>query len=257
MNNESDIKVELGSTIAPPQFYIKIMEDGPYMVYGNPPIDQQLIVPNEEGSSWIYRKGMVQINTDHESPLMLCRCGASRCKPECDGSHRHHHWNSEETAPHDGMLEDSEILAGERIFLTDNQAYCAFARFCDAEGRIWNIVQEAITDDDVELAKREAAHCPAGRLLVWNAETNRPYEHKYIPSLSILEDCGIKVSGPIWVKGGMRIEGSDGRSYEVRNRVTLCRCGESMNKPFCDGTHASMKFDDGLPVEPIVPHEDF
>jgi len=34
----------------------------------------------------------------------------------------------------------------------------------------------------------------------------------------------------------------DGFDYEVRNRMTLCRCGESQNKPFCDGTHASMKF---------------
>jgi CDGSH-type Zn-finger protein len=30
----------------------------------------------------------------------------------------------------------------------------------------------------------------------------------------------------------------------VRNRVTLCRCGASNNKPFCDGTHASIKFQD-------------
>jgi CDGSH-type Zn-finger protein len=30
----------------------------------------------------------------------------------------------------------------------------------------------------------------------------------------------------------------------VRNRQTLCRCGASENKPFCDGTHASMKFSD-------------
>ena len=35
-------------------------------------------------------------------------------------------------------------------------------------------------------------------------------------------------------------------SYEGRNRVTLCRCGASSNKPFCDGSHASVKFDDGL-----------
>ena len=57
------------------------------------------------------------------------------------------------------------------------------------------------------------------------------------------------MSGPIWVKGGIRIEGADGKSYEIRNRVTLCRCGQSSNKPFCDGTHASMHFHDGLPLE--------
>ena len=42
----------------------------------------------------------------------------------------------------------------------------------------------------------------------------------------------------------MEVVGADGKAYEVRNRMTLCRCGESSNKPFCDGTHASMKFSD-------------
>jgi len=35
----------------------------------------------------------------------------------------------------------------------------------------------------------------------------------------------------------MRIESADGRMYESRNRVTLCRCGKSENKPYCDGSH--------------------
>ena len=34
----------------------------------------------------------------------------------------------------------------------------------------------------------------------------------------------------------------DGETYEVRNRVTLCRCGASMNKPFCDGSHKRTGF---------------
>ena len=38
----------------------------------------------------------------------------------------------------------------------------------------------------------------------------------------------------------------DGYRYEVRNRVTLCRCGASKIKPFCDGSHAAIKFKDGL-----------
>jgi CDGSH-type Zn-finger protein len=40
------------------------------------------------------------------------------------------------------------------------------------------------------------------------------------------------------------VTGADGAPYEVRNRVTLCRCGASRNKPFCDGTHASIGFKD-------------
>ena len=41
-------------------------------------------------------------------------------------------------------------------------------------------------------------------------------------------------------------EAVDGQWYESRDRVTLCRCGASQNKPFCDGTHADVAFKDGL-----------
>ncbi|HYX79111.1 MAG TPA: CDGSH iron-sulfur domain-containing protein, partial [Actinomycetota bacterium] len=57
------------------------------------------------------------------------------------------------------------------------------------------------------------------------------------------------VSGPLWVRGGIQVIAADGFRYEVRNRQTLCRCGQSQNKPFCDGSHASVRFDDGLDDE--------
>ena len=75
------------------------------------------------------------------------------------------------------------------------------------------------------------------------------FEPPFDPAIGLIEDPVIKVSGPIWVKGGIRIESSDGSSYEIRNRVTLCRCGQSQNKPFCDGTHVSAKWHDKLPME--------
>ncbi|MFE2733740.1 CDGSH iron-sulfur domain-containing protein [Streptomyces sp. NPDC059349] len=46
------------------------------------------------------------------------------------------------------------------------------------------------------------------------------------------------------MRGGIPVTAADGTPYEVRNRVTLCRCGASRNKPFCDGTHASIGFKD-------------
>jgi CDGSH-type Zn-finger protein len=54
------------------------------------------------------------------------------------------------------------------------------------------------------------------------------------------------VSGPIWVRGGIEIESAEGHAYQVRNRVTLCRCGKSQNKPFCDGSHVAHGFHDHL-----------
>ncbi len=50
--------------------------------------------------------------------------------------------------------------------------------------------------------------------------------------------------GRLWLRGGIAVVSSDGFAYEVRNRVTLCRCGASDNKPFCDGSHAAIKFRD-------------
>jgi CDGSH-type Zn-finger protein len=67
------------------------------------------------------------------------------------------------------------------------------------------------------------------------------------PSIGVVEDPQIGVSGPLWVRGGIQVEAADGTPYEVRNRVTLCRCGASQNKPFCDGSHAAIGFTDENP----------
>jgi CDGSH-type Zn-finger protein len=45
------------------------------------------------------------------------------------------------------------------------------------------------------------------------------------------------------VLGGIPVETADGFTYEARNRQLLCRCGASLNKPFCDGSHRRVKFE--------------
>ncbi|HEX7243520.1 MAG TPA: CDGSH iron-sulfur domain-containing protein [Longimicrobiaceae bacterium] len=56
----------------------------------------------------------------------------------------------------------------------------------------------------------------------------------------------IKVNnnGPYSVEGPVRIVDADGNEYDIsaKKRVSLCRCGASVNKPFCDGTHSRMGF---------------
>lgn len=123
--------------MAPAKFYIKITPDGPYLLYGNPPMDQEIIVPNDEGSSWTYRKGNHFSTT--EEPTALCRCGASKNKPYCDGSHHHTDWDPKETASHKPLLEDAEEYIGPTMVLADNEEYCAFARFAmpTVEFGIW------------------------------------------------------------------------------------------------------------------------
>lgn len=233
-----------GATEAPESLYIQITPQGPYLVFGNPPIDQQYIRENEEGDSWSYEKG--QDFDSGKQPVALCRCGESKHMPFCDGSHAHADWNPEETDSKQSITVGTETIDGPTMTLYDNEKYCAFARFCDAYGRVWNLVLETDNPQARELVKHEVTHCPAGRLYVKDKETGEFIEQKYVPGLSLIEDDKINSSGPIWVKGGIRIISSDGQTYPVRNRATLCRCGQSSNKPFCDGTHASFKWDDGL-----------
>lgn len=136
-------------------------------------------------------------------------------------------------------LEDgAEYFEGPNLRLADNPKFCAYARFCDAKGRVWNLINEGSDRADKQ-AIREAMLCPAGRLVMYDRESGEAYEPEYEPEVAVLDDPVIGASGPIFAKGGIEVESASGRSYEVRNRQTLCRCGRSHNKPFCDGSHAA------------------
>lgn len=237
---------EEGTPMLDPKYRIDIALNGPYLVWGKAPIRQEFMIPDHDGNSWTFRAALKEYQSDKD-PVALCRCGASRNKPYCDGAHMHTDWDPTLTAPRSRVLEGAETINGPGLDITDNEKFCAFARFCDAKGGIWNLIERS----DDPLARQytiyEANHCPAGRLKAWNTTTGRPYELKLEPGIGILEDPALHISGGLWVKGGIPVRTADGYTYEVRNRVTLCRCGQSSNKPFCDGTHASMKFSDGMP----------
>ncbi len=92
-----------------------------------------------------------------------------------------------------------------------------------------------------EEAIRQTCKCPAGRLIILDKEGN-VLEEKLPQEICTLEDPHLKISGPLWIRGGIRVESAEGKSYEVRNRQTLCRCGHSENKPFCNDSHASTRW---------------
>jgi CDGSH-type Zn-finger protein len=176
----------------------------------------------------------------------LCRCGHSKVKPFCDGTHLKVKFDGTETASRLPYAKQAEQFDGPTMVLSDAENLCAFARFCDPEGKIWSLIES--TDDPRvhELVIREAMHCPSGRLVLHDKEIGVEIEHKLPVSIGVVEDPALHCSGPLWVRGSVAIESFDGKKYETRNRVTLCRCGASGNKPFCDGSHASIKFQDGL-----------
>ncbi len=225
---------------------------GPYLVYGKIPMAQQFIMPDQMGESWFYQQGREYSSADEsdETPVALCRCGASKDKPFCDGTHLHVEWDGTLTAPMDRLLDEARYFEGEELLLSDNERYCCYARFCHPGGGVWQLTESSEDPEARDLAIREASMCPSARLMAWGRGADTPYEFDFEPSIGLLEDPAIECSGGIWLRGGIPVEREDGERYEVRNRVVLCRCGKSHNKPYCDGAHASEMWNDGLQEMP-------
>jgi CDGSH-type Zn-finger protein len=166
--------------------------------------------------------------------------------PFCDKSHLVNGFDGTETASRIPYARQAEYFDGPTLVLSDQENLCAFARFCDPGGKIWSLIEETNDPETRALVIREANHCPAGRLVVHDKKTRQEIEEPLEPAIGIIEDTPLGCSGPLWIQGGISIETEGGKRYETRNRVTLCRCGASDNKPFCNGSHASIMFDDGL-----------
>ena len=222
---------------------IVVSKDGPYLVSGGVPLSMQVIEPNKEGFSWDWKETKT---FDTESEYRLCRCGRSKNKPFCDDTHLKIKFEGKETASRRPYVRQAEVYDGPTLKLSDAEDLCAFARFCDPGGKIWSLIEQTDDPKARELTIREANCCPSGRLVVHDKKTGKEIEHPLPPSIGVVEDPALGCSGPLWVRGGIQIESHDGKPYEIRNRVTLCRCGSSNNMPFCNGSHASVRFRDGL-----------
>lgn len=224
----------------PTEFKIEITTDGPYVVTGGVPLAKQHIVPSATGESIDWREGQ---HYPVATRYALCRCGKSATKPFCDNSHAAQRFDGTETASRKHYIDQAQETDGPTMELLDAERLCASARFCDVKGSIWKLI--GITDHAKaqHLVMREAGNCPSGRLVVLDAE-RKALEPTFSPSIGLIEDTAMQVAGPLWVRGGIPIMSSKGDQLEVRNRVTLCRCGASQNKPYCDGTHVSIQFQD-------------
>lgn len=222
------------------QAKIKVNKNGNYSIAGKVPLDQQSIVPDPDGYS---EKWKVDKEYPDQESYILCRCGKSKNKPFCDGSHIKEMFDGTETADDRPYYEKAVKTDGPELVLTDNVDLCASARFCDRGDDAWALTEESDNPKAKKQAIEECRNCSSGRLVIHDKD-GKPIEPKFSPSISVTEDPEAGVAGPLWVKGGIPIESANGEQYEVRNRVTLCRCGKSRNKPFCDSTHMETGFDD-------------
>lgn len=222
---------------------IRVTKNGPYVVSGGIPLDRQAIVCDDTGNAVGYRKEGTYPTKESYS---LCRCGSSSKHPFCDGSHAVTGFEGTETSGFKKYSSLARTTEGPELVLSDAEELCASARFCDRAGGVWHLTEKSDHPRAKKTAIQEVKYCPAGRLAIRDKKTGNFLEPDFDPSISVLEDPSVNSSGPLWVKGGIPVESAEGKKYETRNRVTLCRCGESGNKPFCDGSHRAVQFDDGM-----------
>ncbi len=220
---------------------IKVTEDGPYIVTGNVPLVKEAVIRAKDGIPGEWKKTG---SYPERETYALCRCGRSRNAPYCDGAHVKNGFDGTETASRGPYGEQATLVKGATIDMTDRKDLCMGAQFCHRAGGVRKLVADSDDPRKKELAIEVAGQCPSGRLVTCEKD-GTPIEPSFEKSISVTEDPGKRVSGPLWVKGGLPIESADGHEYEVRNRVTLCRCGRSHNQPLCDGTHNVIGYQDG------------
>ena len=223
---------------------IKILKDGPDLVSGDIDLSEKMILPENDDAKdakYIWEDAG---SIDHDKTYALCRCGASKKHPFCDGSHGDINFDGTETACREPYRDRAELIRGNNVDLLDD-GRCAGARFCYRKtGDAWYLATcEDNSEKTVFEAVKSASECPAGRLTAI-ARDGSCIEPELDQAIEITQDPENDVSGGIYVKGGIPLVSADGSEYETRNRIVLCRCGKSKNKPFCDGAHVDVNFKD-------------
>ncbi len=192
--------------------------------------------------------------------VALCRCGASHNKPFCDGTHGTIGFSSENrttttaaanyntngsSSSSEHMIKDKrKDYVGKEITIHDNRRICSHAAECvnnlssvfKLNSRPWINPDSARTEEIIETIRK----CPSGALSysINSIEYRDPNERE--PMVTVSKD------GPYLITGGIDLIGDNIRWAEgaSKEHYTLCRCGASNNKPFCDGMHRTVNFKD-------------
>ncbi len=170
----------------------------------------------------------------------LCRCGASDNKPFCVGAHGEIGFSDRKET--NGQFDKRDNYVGKEITIHDNRGICSHVGFCtDSLPLVFKLGEEPWIDpngaskDEIITTIRK---CPSGALS-YSLEGVEHRDQEREPLVTVSKD------GPYFVTGGIQIVGHENRAEEVSNEhCTLCRCGSSKNKPFCDGTHWQIGFKD-------------
>lgn len=173
-----------------------------------------------------------------ELTVKLCRCGGSQNKPFCDGTHRRNGFTGARVS--DRSADKLDEYSAGAITIHDNRSICAHAGYCtDNLAVVFKYGSEPWIDPGGATSQaiiEAIRHCPSGAL-TYGVDGRPPEREQWEPSITVTKD------GPYAVLG-VDLPGVPFAQGAPRERYTLCRCGQSKNKPFCDGTHWDVGFKD-------------
>lgn len=141
------------------------------------------------------------------------------------------------------MKEKRIPYRGDEVQVTYSLDRCIHAGECvrglpavfDPKKKPWVQPDAAAADDVFEVVRR----CPTGALKATLSDGRTDDDSAEVP-------CEIRLdaNGPILLRGQIRLVDADDELILEDNRMALCRCGQSANKPFCDGSHRKAGFQD-------------
>ena len=166
--------------------------------------------------------------------MLLCRCGASKTKPYCDGSHSGIRFAGDKD-PNRVTGEVNEYV-GKGITIVDNTDACCRDRSCITElPQVFETCDPDAADPGQIIST--IRKCPSGAL-TYKLGGQHCQDFGREPAIIVVKN------GPLKVVGGISLDEETGAKPACPEHYTLCRCGRSRNKPFCDGSHLDTGFQD-------------
>lgn len=184
----------------------------------------------------------IYVQTDKEA-VALCRCGKSLSKPYCDGTHGR--INFDDSKQEDRVPRKIDTYIGKKITIHDDRGICSHAGYCTDElPEVFRMRDEPWIDADAQTVEKiieTIRKCPSGAL---SYEIDGVLYDKYHEGAQVL----MSEDGPYRISGSIEMDDDD--TPTSTEHYALCRCGKSKNKPYCNGQHWYVKFqDDGLVKE--------
>jgi len=206
------------------------------------------IEPQTDGPLLVKGEATIQDQSGADLPskpiVALCRCGASKSKPFCDGSHIAAGFSSESDG---GRLRTTAIgysgtTKGTGVTVSYTPVLCSHAAECQASSAaVFNPARKPwvdVSQGDLADILTAVGKCPSGALSVQMGGLGAPM---HLTDSEV--DIRIEKNGPYRVRN-ISIDAEFSTDGSSPSKYVLCRCGLSKNKPFCDGTHHDEKWQD-------------